>query len=100
MTPNVEKFSVLTYIRKLNYFIEDYIINDSLIETRSVMKDLRDIFQRNAKFNRHCCEITKKTFRSLIGNNNNFNISTVIKLYCALFRPHMEYASNVSSSRA
>ena len=103
MTLNVGKCAVVKYTRKMNYFVDDYYIDNIQIERKNNVKDLGVHFQTNFRFNTHYCDITNRAYRMLgfvIRNSKNFRIDTIIRLYNALVRPHVEYASNIWSPTA
>lgn len=104
MTLNISKCQVLTFTRKLKHINFDYTINDLLITRKKECKDLGVHLQTNLKFTEHIENVVNKSYRLLgfvIRNTKNFkNINTIIKLYNALVRPTLEYASVIWSPQA
>ena len=103
MTLNIEKCAVVSFTRKVYYFTDDYYINDMKIERKNEIKDLGVNFQVNMKFTNHYNYIVNRAYKSLgfvIRNSKNFQIPTIIRLYTALVRPHLEYASTIWSPTA
>lgn len=98
MKINIVKCNSMSFTRKLNYFLQDYSIENVPIKNVDTVLDLGVIFQQNLKFNSHFENIVSKAYQVLgfiIRNSKNFEISTVIKLYNSLVRPKLEYASSV-----
>lgn len=101
---NIDKCCSMKFTRKQNIISFDYTINSSTLNTTEQVVDLGVTFQANFTFNKHYEQITKKAYRMLgflIRNTREFrNISTLISLYNALVRPHLEYASIIWSPTA
>ena len=96
---NVDKCFVITYTRKINYIKNNYKINNLPLLRKNTCKDLGVNYQTNLKFNDHYQYIVNKAYRALgfiIRNSKHFkNVYTIIRLYNALVRTHLEYASVV-----
>lgn len=94
----------MTITRRTNFIYNEYSINDTKIGRTNEYKDLGIHFQSNMKFNTHYKTIINKALRALgfiIRNAKNFSkIETTLKLYNALVRPHLEYASVIWSPSA
>lgn len=100
MCLNVKKCAVVTYTRRAHYVVGDYYIKDEKVQRENVFKDLGVTFQMNTNFSSHYIAIINKAYRALgfvTRNSDNFQIATIVKLYNALVRPHVEYASIIWS---
>lgn len=98
MKLNTDKCFIMSFTRRICYSDNDYVINGVKLERRSEAKDLGVVFQPSLKFNNHYSYISNRAYGVLgfvIRNSKNFDISTVVRLYNALVRPHLEYASNI-----
>lgn len=95
---NIKKCTVVTFTRKTNPIRNDYKICNDTLQRENVKKDLGVLFQSNLKFNNHFLHIAEKSIKALgflIRNTKSFRISTIIRLYNALVRPNLEYASQI-----
>ena len=95
---NIQKCSVVKFTRKTNPILNTYRIGEFNLKCEKEVKDLGVLFQSNLKFNNHFTFIKNKAVKALgfiIRNSKNFKISTIIKLYNSLVRPHLEYASQI-----
>lgn len=93
---NANKCHVISFTRKLNCTRHNYLMNDSILVRKDECRDLGVWMQTTMKFNKHCRVIVGKAYRALgfvIRNTKRFRIDTIIKLYNALVRPHLEYAA-------
>lgn len=101
---NIHKCSSMTFTRRTNPIHNEYTINNMVIVKKNEYKDLGVQLQSNMKFNTHYKNIVNKALRSLgfvIRNTKNFtNMVTIIRLYNALVRPHLEYASVILAPAA
>jgi len=96
MTLNIEKCSVVTFTRKLEFVAESYYVGETLLNRKTEVVDLGVTFHQNLKFNNHYHNITSKAYKALgfvLRNSRHFQISTIIALYNACVRPYVEYAS-------
>lgn len=98
---NINKCAIMTFTRRRKFIETNYTINNEQLERTSEYKDLGVLMQSNLKFNSHHQYIVNKAYRALgfiIRNTKNFtNISSIVRLYNALVRPHLEYASSIWS---
>ena len=91
---NINKCAKMTY--GSTKFFNKYCLQGSHIERLPIYKDLGVIMDGKLLFAEHIKEITKKASKSLstiIRLSANFNVKTIVLLYNALVRPHLEYAS-------
>lgn len=98
MELNIDKCFVVSFTRNINYIAEDYYIGGVKIKRKVEVKDLGVTYQMNMKFNKHYINIANKAYKVLgfvIRNSKKLNISTIIRLYNALVRPILEYASYI-----
>lgn len=98
MSVNVEKCCVVSFTRKRKILLNDYCIDGVKLVRRNEVKDLGVFFQCNMRFGTHYDYVCNKALRSLgfvMRNGRDFNINTVVRLYTALVRPHLEYAQQV-----
>lgn len=96
MVLNIEKCSIISFTRKINFIKNDYTINNQTLVRKTECKDLGVHLQSNMKFHSHYISIVNKTYKVLgfvIRNSRYFGIDTTIRLYNALVRPSLEYAS-------
>lgn len=100
MKLNIEKCAVMTYSRKQNVILYNYSINGEVVGRIDGVKDLGVHFQGNLKFNDHYQSIVSRAYKALgfiMRNSKNFKIDTIIRLYNAIVRPLLEYASCIWS---
>lgn len=98
MSLNVNKCSVMTFSRKNNIIGYDYNINGVNLERKSEIKDLGVIFRSDVRFNSHFIGMVNRAYKSMgfiIRNGKSFELGTIVRLYHALVRPHLEYAAQI-----
>ena len=100
---NISKCKVVSYTRKRNVIVKEYNIDGVVIERSDRIKDLGVNFCSDLRFKDHFCYIANKAYRALgfvMRNSKSFNVDTTVRLYNALVRPHLEYASVVWMPKA
>ena len=100
---NAEKWSGITYTRKVKVFKFDYSLNKASLTRLSKCKDLKVEFQSNLRFSDHYNSVINKAYRALgfvIRNSTHKNIYSVVRLFNCLVRPHLEYAAIIWSLQA
>ena len=101
---NAGKCLIITYTRKMNFLNYDYCLNNTQLNRVDKCKDLGVHLQSNLKFNDHFEYIVNRAYKILgfIIRNSKFltNIHVIVRLYNALVRPILEYASIVWSPKA
>lgn len=104
MSLNINKCHVITFTRKINPIIFNYSIEGSLLKRKNECRDLGVRLQSNLMFGNHYNDIVNKAYRALgfiIRNTKYFKrIESVARLYNALVRPHLEYASIIWAPQA
>ncbi|XP_077287764.1 uncharacterized protein LOC143912355 [Arctopsyche grandis] len=100
---NPAKCSVVTFSRKRNPLLNDYILKGERLQRNTVIRDLGVLHDSHLLFDKHIDYIVSKALRSL---GFILRISTDIKclksikiLYCAFVRSNLEYASQVWNPR-
>ena len=104
MPLNVDKCQVITFTRKVNCVDYNYTIDNSILQRKNECCDLGVHLQTNLKFNKHYNSMVNKAYRALgfiIRNAGSFKkIDSIIILYNAWVRPHLEYASVIWAPQA
>ncbi|ENN73935.1 hypothetical protein YQE_09467, partial [Dendroctonus ponderosae] len=98
---NEEKSGVLSFTRKLSFIDGHYHVNKRALVRKTTCRFLGVHLQASLKFGEHYTNITNKSCKILgfvIKNSEHFHIDTTIRLYNALVRPHLEYASVIWAS--
>lgn len=101
MILNSSKCSVITFTRKQNPIIRDYILHGTVLNRESVVKDLGVLLDSKLSFKDHISYVTTKASAQL---GFIFRITKQFKdvyclktLYCSLVRSILEYGSVVWS---
>lgn len=98
---NVKKCFKLTFSRKKNITNFNYIMNNTIIDTKHEIKDLGITLDAKLSFEAHISNVTKKSYTMLgfiLRNGSNFQqLKTFENLYNAYVRSSLEYASFVWS---
>lgn len=98
---NADKCSVLTTTHKPIKILHDYMIGDVNLNRVTTKKDLGVIFDEKLNFNEHIDKITRKAYQMLgfiFRSCKRFrNPESIIILYNAYVRSHLEYCSVIWS---
>lgn len=101
MPLNTDKCLSISFTRRFNYINYEYSINNQILVRKNQCRDLGVQLQSNLKYNQHYENITNKAYKLLgfiIRNTKYFkNVKSIIYLYNAIVRPHLEYASVIWS---
>lgn len=104
MTLNMDKCAIVTFTRKHSIYEHPYQLNNFELTRKCEFEDLGVHLQANFTFNNHYNVIVNKAYKMLgfvIRSTKFFkNISSLVKLYNALVRPHLEYAAVIWSPQA
>lgn len=97
MELNIPKCAVITFSRIVSPVIFDYHIANSPLRRTQSIKDLGVVFTSNLSPEEHLHHICKKANKALGFlfriSKDGFSPSTLLTLYAAIVRPHLEYAS-------
>jgi hypothetical protein len=100
---NASKCSVVTYSRKRNLVLVDYMLSNVVLKRETVIRDLGVLHDHKLVFDSHINNIISKASRALgfiMRSSRDFRHAKTLKiLYCSLVRSHLEYASQVWSPR-
>lgn len=96
---NINKCKVMSFHRKSNPVIHDYILNNDNLVRVNEFKDLGVIFDEKVNFIKHIDYITSKAY-CMLGFikricSNMSDPYTLKTIYCAYVRSHLEYANVV-----
>ena len=101
MELNPTKCKIMTYTRSRNTIDSDYMIGCHSLERTSLFKDLGVTLDTSLQFSHHLDNVINKAFQMLgfiKRCTQDFTSTIALKTpYCALVRPHLEYASCVWS---
>lgn len=96
---NASKCYVMSYTRKKNPVLFNYIIQDCYLTRPDTVRDLGVVFDSSLSFRNHYESISNTAYKCLgfiIRNSCNYSSSnTLMLLYQALVRSRLEYASVV-----
>lgn len=94
---NCDKCYTMSFSRKQDLSLNEYVINNTIILRRDKLKDLGVTFDTKLTFNDHIAEITASAYKKLgfiIRNSKGFeNSNTLFLLFNAFVRSKLEYAS-------
>ena len=98
---NAEKSCVLSFTKCSQPILGHYSLSTTLLERKTVFKDLGIFFDTKLNFTHHYTAIIEKSFKMLgfvIRSSRNFrNIDTIILLYKTLVRSQLEYGTVIWS---
>lgn len=96
LTLNESKCKTISFTRKKNPIINDYIINNTMLDRVSEIKDLGIKFTNNFSFNSHVLDIVSEGYRKLsfiTRSSKEFNYDTCILLFNSYVRSKLEYGA-------
>lgn len=95
---NANKCQIMSFTRRRNKIVYDYELLGDILKRVTSVSDLCVIFDESLSFKKHISNISCKAMRAwgmVCTIARDFSIDTVLKLYCALVRCHLEYACTV-----
>lgn len=97
---NVQKCCFISFSRKPDRILTNYVINGQQLECKTSIRDLGVIFDEKLSFVEHINAISVKGSKMLgfiLRNTRNFSIKATRMVYCSLVRSGIEYCSAVWS---